>query len=297
MTTIPLLAENPRARDLLAGVELLYSDLDGTLLGIGGTLLADSDGRPGLATAAAIADVNRAGLEVVITTGRNRIQTAEISRLLGWRGFIAELGCVIVPDRGADPIYYTGTWPEGAVEPGDTPFAMIERAGAFDRLREAFPGRIEAHSPHHYNREATQLLRGNIDVDEAKKVLATLDVAVDILDNGIIHPPATGLVGVSEVHAYHLLPSGVHKPGAVAADLARRGLERKCAGSIGDSPTDVEMADSTALCAIVANGLAHAGVPAAASSRENVFALTGERGKGWAEFAEAWLDARGAARS
>ena len=49
--------------------------------------------------------------------------------------------------------------------------AMAFRSALRARLREAFPGRIEPHAPYHYNREATQLLRGDIDTAEARDVL------------------------------------------------------------------------------------------------------------------------------
>lgn len=292
--TIPLLADSPTALDALSRVEILYTDLDGTLLGLGGSLLVDGQGRPALQTAEAVNAVNLAGLPVVLTTGRNRIQCTEISRLLGWRGFIAELGCVIVPDRGADPIYFTGEWPCEALAPGETPYERIIRAGAVEALVAAFPGKLEPHAPYHVNREATVLLRGSLDVEEARAVLGELDVAVEIVDNGIIRPLATGLADVAEVHAYHLMPPGVTKSGAIARDLVRRGLAREQAASIGDAATDVGMADAVALGVLVANALADARVQAAALARDNVYAVSRERGEGWAQFAAAWLAARDA---
>jgi hydroxymethylpyrimidine pyrophosphatase-like HAD family hydrolase len=293
MEPTPLLADSPAALDALSRVDALYTDLDGTLLGFGGSLLVGGEGQPSLATTQAVLDLNAAGLDVVITTGRNRIQTAEIARLLGWRGFIAELGCVIVPDRGAEPTYFVGDWPDDSLLSGETPFEAIERAGAPALLAETFPGRIEPHAPYHLNREATHMLRGNLDVAEAQSALDMLDLPVEIVDNGIIHPMTTGLVGIAEMHAYHLLPAGVRKRGAVALDLARRGLGRERAAAIGDAASDVEMADATALGVVVANALDDGRVREAAGSRDNVYATAAKRGDGWAEFARLWLAARG----
>jgi phosphoglycolate phosphatase len=290
--TIPMLADSTAAHEALSRVEILYTDLDGTLLGRGGSLLVDADGRPGLATVEAVNAVNLAGLPVVITTGRNRIQCTEISRLMGWRGFIAELGCVMVPERGADPIYFTGDWTADVLASGETPYQRIVRTGAVEVLRRAFPGKLEPHAPYHVNREATLLLRGSLDLAEARRVLGELDVPVEIVDNGVIHPLATGLADVAEVHAYHLMPPGVTKAGAIALDLARRGLTREQAAAIGDAATDVGMADSVALGVVVGNALADARVQAAARERDNVYAVTRERGEGWAEFAAAWIAAR-----
>jgi len=292
MNPIPLLAENPAALEALSRVEILYTDLDGTLLGLGGSLLVDGDGVPDARTAEAVVRLNAASLPTVLTTGRNRLQCTEITRLLGWSGFIAELGCVIVPDRGAGPLYFTGDWTSDALMLGETPFERIGRAGAVEALMRAFPGRIEPHAPYHLNREATVLLRGSLDLAEAREVLGELGVAVEIVDNGIIHPLATGLGSVAEVHAYHLLPPGVTKAGAIALDLARRGLTRDKAAAIGDAASDVSMADAVALGVVVANALVDGRVQEAAAGRDNVYAMTRLRGEGWAQFIDAWLAVR-----
>ena len=290
--TIPFLADSPATLDALARVEILYTDLDGTLLGRGGSLLVDGEGRPGLQTAEAVHALNVAGLPAVVTTGRNRVQCTEITRLLGWRGFIAELGCVIVPDRGAEPVYFTGDWANDVLSPAETPYERIVRAGAVEALVRAFPGKLEPHAPYHLNREATVLLRGSLELAEARGVLGELEVGVEIVDNGIIHPLSTGLAGVAEIHAYHLMPPGVTKAGAVALDLARRGIAREHAAAIGDAATDVGLADAVAFAAVVANALADKRVLSAAQERDNVYALTGARGEGWAEFARLWIAAR-----
>ncbi len=283
---------HPLAPHALSCASVLYTDLDGTLLGPGACLLADARGAPWLGTASAVVDLNRAGLTGVICSGRNRLQLAEVSRLLGWDSFIAEIGCVIVPGRGKDPVFYTGEWPEDATLPGETPYEAMIRAGALDVLAREFPGIIEEHSPYHLNREVTHVLRGNVPLAEAQAALDTLELAIRIADNGIIHPPRHGLVGVTEVHAYHLIPDGVTKGGAIREDLARRGLTRKDALAMGDSAIDVEMAESVALAVVVANALEDEWVLAAASGRENVASTRAHRGEGWTELARAWLAAR-----
>lgn len=292
MSAKPLyIDEHPLFAEKLPAIRLLYTDLDGTLLGIGGSLFIDSKRRPSLVAAEAIVSINSAGLEVVICTGRNRIQAAEIARLCGWRGFIAELGCVVVPDRGAEPIYNTGIWAHDSLRAGETPFEAIERAGALEALREAFPGKIENHAPYHTNREATHVLRGSLDIGAARQVLGELDLQVEIVDNGIIHPLATTLVDVPEVHAYHLMPAGVSKSSAVELDLARRGVDPALAMASGDSVADVGMADALALGVVMGNGLEDASVTEAVLARENVALTRGHRSEGWAEMTISWLDA------
>ncbi|MBA4371209.1 MAG: hypothetical protein C0418_06510, partial [Coriobacteriaceae bacterium] len=285
MTAVPLLSGSAEAHAALARARALYTDLDGTLLGPGGSLLVDGDGAPASTAAEAVVAVNRAGLDVRITSGRNRRQLAEVSRVCGWSGFIGELGCVIVHERGERPVYFTGDWPEGAVEPGDTPYLMIERAGALRVLSDLFPGRIEQHDPWHVDREATHVLRGNVDVEAGRAALAALELPVDLIDNGIIHPPRHTLVDVAEVHAYHLVPAGATKEGAVVRDLEHRGLAARDAIAIGDSATDVAMAEAVALMVLVGNALDDTRALEAAAGRTNVVRVTGRRGDGWAELA------------
>jgi hypothetical protein len=289
--TVPLLDESPAARRVLGAASVLYTDLDGTLLGRGACLLADGEGAPNLDAVTAIARLNAAGLPVVIVSGRNAKQLREITRLAGWSDFIGEMGCVRSYDRGARLVYDTGDWPAGATMPGETPYEAIVRVGAVDLLRDRFPGRIEYHDPWHVDREATHVLRGNVPIDEAQAALDELPLPVTIVDNGIIHPPKHGLVGVNEIHALHLVPAGTSKQRAVAADLAERGLTRGGAIAIGDSAADVAMAGVVGLLAVVANGLADPVLLQRARGLDNVAATRGSHGSGWAELASAWIAA------
>jgi hypothetical protein len=280
----------------LARAKVLYSDLDGTLLGRGACLLRDGDGAPSLDAAAAVTRVSAAGLPVVITSGRNAKQLMEVSRLLGFDDFIAELGTVRHYRAGNRTVYDTGDWPDGLVLPGETPYEAIVRAGALAKLQERFPGLIEYHDPWHLDREVTHVLRGNVPLPGAQAVLDTLPMPVTLVDNGVIHPPRHTLVGVDEVHAFHLVPTGVSKARAVAADLAARGLSRDEAIAIGDSAADICMADAAGLMVCVSNGLSDPVLVARARGQApgRVAATRAAFGSGWRELADAWLDARGA---
>jgi hypothetical protein len=194
--SVPPLETHPLAHAALSGASVLYTDLDGTLLGPGARLLSDATGEPWLGVAEAVVSLNRAGLTCVVCSGRNRWQLMEVSRLLGWDSYIAEVGCVIVPGRGQEPIYYTGSWGPDALLEGETPYEAITRVGSLDTLTREFPGLIEEHSPWHVNREATHVLRGNLPLAEAQAALDTLELPVRIVDNGIVHPPRHTLRGV-----------------------------------------------------------------------------------------------------
>ena len=76
----------------------LYVDLDGTLLGRGASLMHDGEGHVTLLGVRAVEACLRAGVEVVLMSGRRRAQVAEDARLLGQRAFIYEAGCVLELD-------------------------------------------------------------------------------------------------------------------------------------------------------------------------------------------------------
>jgi hydroxymethylpyrimidine pyrophosphatase-like HAD family hydrolase len=290
---LPSLHDDARVPTALASARIMYTDLDGTLLGRGGSILNDHEGRPTLTMAEAIIAVNRAGLPVIVCSGRNAIQLTEITRMLGWSGFIAELGAVFVRERGGETVYNLGSWSPDAVPPGMTPYQVIEASGAMDRLSAAFPGLIEYHDPWHRNREATHVLRGCVDVLAAQTIVDGGDhPPIDIVDNGIIHPWRHTLVGVDTVHIYHLIPRGVDKAQAVRADLHHRGVAPGDAIAIGDSLADLRMAEAVGLMALVANGLDSPAARAEAVRLGNVVATEQRQGHGWAEFARMWLEAR-----
>ncbi len=293
---VPYLDEHQVARGLLATATLMYSDLDGTLVARGGGVLSDASGAPSTVVAEAIVALKRAGLHVVPVSGRERAQLFELCRLLGWDSYIAEAGGVIV--HGLMPnetiAYNNGEWPASSITDGDTPFQIIERSGAFEALLAAFPGRIEQYSSSDMARESTHLLRGCVSAAEAQAVLDALDPPIDFLDNGIVRTTSTLVCGGYPAHAYHLVPRGVSKTQSLRLDLELRSMTCADAIAIGDSVTDIAMADTVALLALVDNAFES---PAVITELErhtpgNLVRLRGSRGEGWAELATAWLGAR-----
>ena len=127
-------------------------------------------------------------------------------------------------------------------------------------------------------------------------MLDSLALPVSLLDNGRVHPPTHGLGCLELVHAYHLVPRGVSKTQAIAIDLAERGLSASQAAAIGDSVTDLAMADGVAThgaCRQRLRERERAARRLPTEPRATVVRLAGCRGDGWAQFARVWLTARG----
>jgi hydroxymethylpyrimidine pyrophosphatase-like HAD family hydrolase len=261
---------------------LLFSDVDGTLVGRDGSLLADLDGKPILAAAEALFAAHQAGLEVVLVSGRTAAQLRETGRLLGTRDAIAELGTVLVRGREVELV-----WGEAPRDLGACPAEALERSGALAVLLEGFAGRLEPHTPWHLGRQGTFLLRGRAEVAEADALLAGHGLGwTRLLDNGRLRGAYPHL-GPGPAHAFHLLPSGVSKAGTAAAYLAGRGLEATQAAAIGNSPADLQLAEVVGAMFLVANGAWAAGQGDPATP---VIVTPSAAGQGWAEAVTALLE-------
>jgi phosphoglycolate phosphatase-like HAD superfamily hydrolase len=286
------------AQPHLAPVTHIYTDLDGTLFAPGGKLLTNHANEPSTATAEALVALKRAGIEVIIVTGRNGTQGHELLRTLDLEVFIGELGCLVMEGFGARAriSYELGDWTGVVLADGPTPYRLIERSGVIERLLAAFPGKLEAHFPYPNERMVTHAFRGLVDRERVTRLLERERLPLTLVDNGEIHPQVHTLVDCPEIHIYHLMPRGVSKASAVAADIARRGLRPEQTLAIGDAKADMEMGEHTGTLVVIANALRSATVRAALDERHARGAVTlrteGSTADGWAEFANALLAAR-----
>lgn len=255
------------------GLRAVYVDLDGTLLGPGGSLFAGEDGSVTARAADALAALHENDVAVVPLSGRTESQVREAARMLGATGFIAELGGITWDGR--ETIRNYGDF-RGSV----TPYEAMTRSGVAGVLLEAHPGRLEPHTPWaHLDRECTILFRGLVDVNEVGQLLAASGYDLVLHDNGITRRTFPDL-SVSETHLYHLAPRGIGKAQAVASDVRRRGLDRKEAVAIGDAPSDASVAPHVGATFIVANGAEAVGDD---GGGDNLYVTDGAHGDGFAE--------------
>jgi phosphoglycolate phosphatase len=229
----------------------VYTDLDGTLLGRGASLFHDAEGEFTLLPARALEACHRAGVEVVIKSGRRRAQVMEDARLIGQSAYIFEVGCGLTID-GEDH-FLTGDLrptPERSVH------EQIDASGAPDLLLEAYPGRLESHAPWHRERDFSHLFRGLVDANEANELLERRGHgALRLVDNGAISRGETDLDLPDRPHAYHLIPRAASKGNAVAAHMRARGYAPdECVG-VGDSREDLGVAEFVGRFYLVANAL------------------------------------------
>jgi hydroxymethylpyrimidine pyrophosphatase-like HAD family hydrolase len=229
----------------------LYTDLDGTLLGRGASLLHDGDGAFTMLGVRALEACERAGVEVVIFSGRRRAQVAEDARLLGHRAFIYEVGCGLCVD-GEDE-YLTG---ERRPRADATVHAQVAASGAPDLLLAAFRGRLEPHDPWHRERHFSHLFRGVVDPEEADALLAEHGHGdLRLVDNGAIRRISPTLAIDGPGHAFHLIPRAASKANAVRRHMQIRGYAPEECIAAGDSREDLGAADAVGTFWLVANAL------------------------------------------
>src|SRR5207302_2720406 len=195
----------------------LYVDLDGTLLGPGGSLLRGADGRFSLDAVRALQACDRAGAEVVLYSGRRELSVFDDARLLGLTSYSFELGCGLVVDGELE-------WLTDGIVPSETEgtiYEQIERSGAPQLLLERYAGRLEYHTPWSAGRDVSHLFRGLVDLDEACELVAPFGFR--LVDNGIVHEHAEDMPGLPLVRAYHLIPAAASKARSVARHMQARG--------------------------------------------------------------------------
>jgi hydroxymethylpyrimidine pyrophosphatase-like HAD family hydrolase len=232
-------------------IRCVYTDLDGTLLGRGASLFRDADGAFTLLPARGLEACHRAGAEVVLKSGRRKAQVMEDARLIGQTSYIYEVGCGLVVD--GDEWFLTG---ELQPTPEKTVHQQIDESGAPRILLEAYPGRLEPHSPWHVERQFSHLMRGLVDAAEADALLAEHGLGnLRLVDNGAISPKESLADLPGPPHAYHLIPREASKAAAVARHMQARGYSPEECIAVGDSREDLDVARSVGRFFLVANAV------------------------------------------
>ncbi len=230
----------------------LYVDLDGTLLGPGGSLLRDADRRFSALSVRALDACWRSGAEVVLYSGRKQGSVFECSRLIGSSAYIFELGCGLVVDDDLE-------WLTGGVVPSPergSIYDQIEASGAPARLLERFSAGLEYHVPWSVGREVSHLFRGSVDLDEVASMLDSAGCGwLRLVDNGIVRARDEQMPGLPVVHAYHLIPATASKARAVARHMQARGYAASDCIAVGDSREDADTAAVVGTFWLVANAL------------------------------------------
>jgi hydroxymethylpyrimidine pyrophosphatase-like HAD family hydrolase len=263
---------------------IVYTDLDGTMVGPRGSFWHTARGELTAEPATALLELHRARIPLVLVSGRTHRQVVEAARIFAADGAVAELGALVSWDSGRETQLLPGAMPPEY--DGWTPMAVMQELGIVDRLLTLHPGFLEWHAPWHTDHTADALLRGLVDLPTVEGELAELGAGwLTLNDNGAI--PSTARMTLAPEarppRVYHLMPRGISKGAAIAWDLRRRGLAPEDAVAIGDSVSDLEMASSVGRLWITANGAAVGGMAALLDAVPNVSVTDAPMGEGWAQ--------------
>lgn len=230
----------------------VYLDLDGTLLGPGGSLLRGAGGGFSLDGVRALQACSRADVEVVLYSGRRQTSVFECARLFGCSAYTFEVGCGIVIDDELE-------WLTGGLVPSNASGSIhdqITASGAPALLLEHFKGRLEYHTPWSVGREVSHLFRGNVDLGEVEQVLGAGGFQwLRLVDNGVVRAAAEQMPGLEVVHAYHLIPAAASKVRAVARHMQARAYRPEECIAAGDSREDLGVSEVVGAFWLVGNAV------------------------------------------
>ncbi|MDO8736695.1 MAG: HAD-IIB family hydrolase [Thermoleophilia bacterium] len=259
----------------------IYTDLDGTLLGKGGSLFRTAAGGFTLVGAEALELCHESRVELCFCSGRSLRLLREDARLMGVEKYIAEAGCVLVRDHGATVI--NNCQPYGERE-GLSVFEEIAETGAPARLLERFGSALAYHEPWCFDHSYSHLMRGHIELAEASRFLkANGYTSLRLVDNGVIEDRGYGMP-VDELHAYHIVPMHAGKGSAIRLDLEMSGISRQEAVACGDSAQDLEMAGEVRTLYLMANAAEnHSGLKELLEEYQNVVVVEAPMVEGFSE--------------
>lgn len=262
----------------------IYIDLDGTLLGNNASLLHDHTGARSTVGIDALERAERAGVDLVVATGRDIYRTTEFCRSAGITKYIAELGCVL-HTTGEDIIQYGDLANKFIM---DNSLSDAEFLGcvtdAAHMLVKHFDQRLELHTPYNRDRFSSLLLRGNVSIDASNTLLA---------ENGwpflTLIPNGHGMFrrtmpGIDNVLIYHLTPIGITKKSGIEQDQKLRNLDPRHCFMIGDGMADVQCHEAVNMVYIPSNGIkSDPDVAEYVKHHKNIFELSESHNKGFSQ--------------
>ena len=221
----------------LTKVQVIYTDVDGTFVN-DGCLFCNRSGYT-LQNAQAIYQLLEAGVDVVMTSGREKEKLKDTARILGFQNYVANLGIEIVYRQGEKVITHFGI----DVPDHQSLKNWILKTGVVEAIFNKFPGQVTFYQPWADLLRTHFLLVGELPDREAEKFIQSRFPELRIINNGEVPP----YQNFKKPSAYHILPRNVGKREAVKIDKKERKLKTENLIGIGDSLEDVSLAPEVAL--------------------------------------------------
>ena len=165
----------------LADLKVIYTDMDGTLLNDRGCLIKDVNGEFFIDCIKLFEKAERLGWDIVLVSGRNKLQLKYNAQLMGVNNYIPELGCELVHNLG-EKVYVTfdiSDYKYDVTRGGKDLVSIIEL------LKSNFPGKIDSRIEWSMERTYNALFLGDIDAVKANGILAKNGYGgLSLVDNG-----------------------------------------------------------------------------------------------------------------
>ena len=269
-------------------IRVIYTDLDGTLLNDKGCLVKDADENFFYDGALLLERFEKKGWDLVLVSGRNKLQLRYNAMLMGLKNYIPELGCEVVYDLGKK-VYTTFDKDKYHYE--------VTRGGRdlvkiIDILKREFPQKIESKLEWSMERSYNALFFGDIDLEKANKLLRDNGYeGLSLVDNGFSNLLSVDL-DVEHLRIYNLIPKGVNKAVAIKLDRRLRNLDKKDCIALGDSPEDLKMAEEVGAFFLMPDAVNRDSLDIKESLKkyDNVYIVGQRMNRGWTEVMKYFLE-------
>jgi len=249
-------------------ISVIYTDVDGTLV-TDGCLFCKKEGFT-MRNAQAVYQLLSMGVDVVMTSGREKEKLKDTARLLGFQNYIANLGIELVYNQGEKVITNFGI----DVPDQQSLKNWIKNSGVIETLFDRFPGKIDFYEPWADILKTHYLMIGELPDAELDLIFTEKFPELRIIDNGEVAPYKQ----FSKPHTYHILPKSVGKKSAIQTDKKERKLNTKNLIGIGDSLEDISMAEEVAIFFLLDDHLP--------VYQSNIIRVSNSHGEGFSQIVE-----------
>jgi len=264
----------------LNDLQVIYTDMDGTLLNDKGCLIKDVEGRFYFDCIKLFERIHEKNIDMVLVSGRNKLQLRYNALLIGVKNYIAELGCELVHNAG-EKVYVT--FDESKY------YYKITKGGSdlvkiIALFKKAFPGKIDSNIEWSMARAYNALFFGEIDLEKANLLLEENGYdGLSLVDNGFSKLARLDL-DVNHLRIYNLIPKGVDKAVAMKLDRKIRDLKIENCIALGDSIEDLKMAGEVHSFFLMRDALDRdKSIINIMSKYNNVYVTNQKMNRGWAE--------------